>query len=200
MPKLSTITEWSMTRSTGLSGLIFSGSPPSLVMASRIAARSTTAGTPVKSCIRTRAGRKLISCSDRALVFQPGGDGLRGRPGRPSAVFVAQQVFQQHLHRDGQARDAGQTGFLGGRRGCNKRRSSRPTASSRRVWKLSFDGMEGRLSLFRAARKPVAGSRAVTSRTHSVRPCARVEPRAAAVLIAPLAPVASSTRWRRTAR
>ena len=32
-------------------------------MASRIAARSTTAGTPVKSCIRTRAGRKAISCS-----------------------------------------------------------------------------------------------------------------------------------------
>ena len=32
-------------------------------MASRIAARSTTAGTPVKSCMRTRAGRKAISFS-----------------------------------------------------------------------------------------------------------------------------------------
>ena len=32
-------------------------------MASRMAARSTTAGTPVKSCISTRAGRKAISCS-----------------------------------------------------------------------------------------------------------------------------------------
>ena len=30
-------------------------------IASRIAARSTTAGTPVKSCINTRAGRKAIS-------------------------------------------------------------------------------------------------------------------------------------------
>ncbi len=30
-------------------------------MASRMAARSTTAGTPVKSCMRTRAGRKAIS-------------------------------------------------------------------------------------------------------------------------------------------
>ena len=38
-------------------------------MASRIAARSTTAGTPVKSCISTRAGRKAISRSDVPLVF-----------------------------------------------------------------------------------------------------------------------------------
>ena len=32
-------------------------------MASRMAARSTTAGTPVKSCISTRAGVKEISAS-----------------------------------------------------------------------------------------------------------------------------------------
>lgn len=32
------------------SGLILFGSPPSMFMASRIHARSTTAGTPVKSC------------------------------------------------------------------------------------------------------------------------------------------------------
>jgi len=43
-------------------------------MASRIAARSTTAGTPVKSCIRTRAGWNGISslgsasASQRAIV------------------------------------------------------------------------------------------------------------------------------------
>ena len=54
---MSTITEWSMTRSTGTSGLIFCGLAPSFAVASRIAARSTTAGTPVKSCISTRAGR-----------------------------------------------------------------------------------------------------------------------------------------------
>ena len=53
-----------MTRSTGTSGLIFFGSPPSIFMASRMAARSTTAGTPVKSCISTRAGRKAISRSE----------------------------------------------------------------------------------------------------------------------------------------
>ena len=59
----STMTEWSITRSTGTSGLIFVASPPRFSMASRMAARSTTAGTPVKSCISTRAGRKAISCS-----------------------------------------------------------------------------------------------------------------------------------------
>ena len=45
-----------MTRSTGTSGFTLAGSPPSLAMPSRMAARSTTAGTPVKSCIRMRDG------------------------------------------------------------------------------------------------------------------------------------------------
>ncbi len=50
-----------MTRSTGTSGLAFLGSAPIFLRASRMAARSTTQGTPVKSCKTTRAGRKLIS-------------------------------------------------------------------------------------------------------------------------------------------
>ena len=57
-----------MTRSTGTSGLIFFASPPRCSIASRIAARSTTAGTPVKSCISTRAGRNATSRSE-VLVF-----------------------------------------------------------------------------------------------------------------------------------
>ena len=48
--------EWSITNSAGCSGLIKVGSPESRSMASRIAARSTTAGTPVKSCNKTRLG------------------------------------------------------------------------------------------------------------------------------------------------
>ena len=68
VPKASTMTEWSITRSTGTIGLIFCGSPPRLDMASRMAARSTTAGTPVKSCISTRAGRNAISCSVLPLL------------------------------------------------------------------------------------------------------------------------------------
>ena len=69
-----------MTRSTGHSGLILEGSPPSLFMASLIAAKSTTAGTPlwwlnrrmiyVKSWRITLAGLKGISTSFFELLDQ----------------------------------------------------------------------------------------------------------------------------------
>ena len=52
-----------MTSSAGHSGLIFLGSPPRSFIASRIAAKSTTQGTPVKSCSTTRAGMNAISCT-----------------------------------------------------------------------------------------------------------------------------------------
>ena len=48
-----------------------SGSPPSSAIASRIAARSTTHGTPVKSCITTRAGRNGTSAVEPELGRQP---------------------------------------------------------------------------------------------------------------------------------
>ena len=72
-------------------------------MASRMAARSTTAGTPVKSCISTRAGRKAISLLDLALVCSQSATADDVVLGDGAAVFVAQQVFEQHLHRVGQA-------------------------------------------------------------------------------------------------
>ncbi len=50
-----------MTRSAGTTGLILAGSPPSSLIPSRMAARSTTAGTPVKSCSTTREGMKGTS-------------------------------------------------------------------------------------------------------------------------------------------
>ena len=50
-----------MTSSAGASGLIFAGSPPRSFIASRMVARSTTHGTPVKSCMITRAGVNWIS-------------------------------------------------------------------------------------------------------------------------------------------
>ena len=65
------ITEWSMTSSAGASGFTFAGSPPSSVTASRIVARSTTQGTPVKSCMITRAGVNWISVSGSAAGSQP---------------------------------------------------------------------------------------------------------------------------------
>ena len=64
------ITEWSMTSSAGESGLIFSASPPSSATASRMVARSTTQGTPVKSCMITRAGVNWISVSGSASSSQ----------------------------------------------------------------------------------------------------------------------------------
>ena len=70
-PKKSATTEWSMTSSTGTSGLIFVASPPRAAMPSRMAARSTTAGTPVRSCMMTRAGENWISVSGSAFGSQP---------------------------------------------------------------------------------------------------------------------------------
>jgi hypothetical protein len=70
VPNTSTCTEWSITSSAGTSGLIFAASPPRSAIASRMAARSTTAGTPVKSCITTRAGVKAISLLGPAFASQ----------------------------------------------------------------------------------------------------------------------------------
>ncbi len=56
VPKELTWTEWSTTRSAGTSGSTREGSPFARTIAARIAARSTTAGTPVKSWRSTRAG------------------------------------------------------------------------------------------------------------------------------------------------
>src|ERR1035437_2200624 len=69
VPYSSTCTEWSITRSTGWSGLILDALPPSFASASRMAARSTTQGTPVKSCSSTRAVRNAISLSTRSRTF-----------------------------------------------------------------------------------------------------------------------------------
>lgn len=65
----STWMEWSITRSAYTSGLIFAGSPPRVFIVVRIAARSTTAGTPVKSYSRTRAGLNGISTSCCEVSF-----------------------------------------------------------------------------------------------------------------------------------
>ena len=81
-------------------------------MASRIAARSTTAGTPVKSCISTRAGRNG-DLAIGGLGLEPLRDRLDVFLGDRAAVLVAQQVFQQHLHRERQPRDAVEAVLLG---------------------------------------------------------------------------------------
>jgi hypothetical protein len=81
-PEDSAITEWSITSSTGMTGLIRDGSPPRPASASRIAARSTTAGTPVKSCMSTRSGVKAISDEggppENRLPAQPASASMSG--------------------------------------------------------------------------------------------------------------------------
>jgi hypothetical protein len=56
VPATSAMTEWSTTRVQGTLGLTLEASPPLLTMASRMEAKSTNTGTPVKSWNRTRDG------------------------------------------------------------------------------------------------------------------------------------------------
>ena len=71
-----------MTSSAGASGLILPASPPSSRTASRMVARSTTQGTPVKSCMITRAGVNWISSFGSAAGSQ-----------EPSELMVAAVMF-----------------------------------------------------------------------------------------------------------
>ena len=77
---------------------------PSAAIASRIAARSTTAGTPVKSCISTRAGREgdLLA---RLRLGVPAGERLDVGGVDRAVALGAQQVLEQDLQREGQPRD-----------------------------------------------------------------------------------------------
>jgi hypothetical protein len=68
-------------------------------MADRMAARSTTAGTPVKSCSRTRAGRNGIS--SRAGAFRViGRQPLDVLLAYRKTIEVSKQPFEQDLDRD----------------------------------------------------------------------------------------------------
>ena len=93
-----------MIRSTSTRGLIALGFPPSSSIASRIAARSTTAGTPVKSCISTRAGWNGISTDGSAFASQVAIASTSSRGDR-GAVLEAESVLEQDLERVGQPSD-----------------------------------------------------------------------------------------------
>ena len=81
-------------------------------MASRIAARSTTAGTPVKSCISTRAGLKAISFSAAPLCWLQLRRILDVGLAGAAAIFIAQHVLDDDLQGERQPRDAGQAVLL----------------------------------------------------------------------------------------
>ena len=97
LPNTSAITEWSMTSSAGMSGLILR----------RVAAQGAASprawrpgpprpGTPVKSCMITRAGLNGISVSGSAAGSQPASAPMWSAV-MLRAVLGAQQVLQQHL-------------------------------------------------------------------------------------------------------
>ena len=90
-----------MTSSAGMSGLIFPGPPPRARMASRIAARPTTVGTPGQ-VLQEHLGRGELDLGGVPAAFGggvpkvgEGGADLRG--GDVDPVLVAEQVLQQDL-------------------------------------------------------------------------------------------------------
>ena len=100
-PYSSTCTLWSITRSTGTSGLIRWGSPPARFIADRMAARSTTHGTPVKSCKITRAGENGSSTAFTLVAFQFATP-VHVRLVHHEPVQISQRALQQHLDRERQ--------------------------------------------------------------------------------------------------
>src|SRR5205823_11768653 len=104
VPYSSTCTEWSITSSAGFSGLTRSALPPRRTMASRMAARSTTHGTPVKSCRMTRAGGEgdLVGRGRPRIPLE---QRLDVGAGHAHAVLEAQQILEEDLQRVGQARE-----------------------------------------------------------------------------------------------
>jgi len=85
----------------GIRGLTRLGSPPRVLMASRMAPRSTTAGTPVKSAlVRVRACRRFRGW---ARLLRPSRRGIRCLRRDVDAVFAAEQVFEQDLEAEGES-------------------------------------------------------------------------------------------------
>ena len=124
-----------MTRSAGTSGLTRAGSPPRSAIASRMTARSTIAGTPVKSWRITRAGMNGTSAS-AATPGRHAASVSTSSPRTIAAAGVAQGVLEQDLERDGGAR----RGRAGRRRRRAGSRSGRPGPSVARAPKGSIVG------------------------------------------------------------
>ena len=128
----STCTEWSITRSTGISGLMRRGSPPMRAMASRIAARSTThghAGEVLQDHARRHEGNLALRLL-LGIPLEDGGD-VVGRDG--AAVLAPQQVLEQHAQRERQPRRPGPRGRRAGawRSARRRRRACRGSSCCR---------------------------------------------------------------------
>jgi hypothetical protein len=124
-----------MTSSAGTSGLIFAGSPPSSAMASRIAARSTTAGTPVKSCITTRAGVNAISWLGSLFASQRASASMSAAVTEP-LPSVRRRFSSRTLSENG-SRATSKRSWSAARRKISRERP--PTSRVERAPKLSAD-------------------------------------------------------------
>src|ERR1700733_14547413 len=98
-PNSSTCTEWSMTNSAGCSGLINLASPPSRFMASRMAARSTTAGR-AGEILEQHAARREGNFFFRFRILVPRGERANFILRDVAPIFGAQQVLQQNAQRE----------------------------------------------------------------------------------------------------
>src|SRR5664280_410245 len=95
--------EWSITSSAGASGLIFAGSPPSATMASRIAARSTTHGTP--DAFVRNAEIEFGRNRERYQFLRWGQEAFDNFKVVPPNTGIVHQVNLEHLARTVFARD-----------------------------------------------------------------------------------------------
>ena len=104
VPNSSTITLWSMTRCTGTSGLIFCGSPPSC--SHRVAHRREVDDRgDAGEVLHQHARRAVLDLAVDPTLLQPVGHRLEVVASDGLAVLEAKQILQQHLHREGQARN-----------------------------------------------------------------------------------------------
>ncbi len=100
-PKMSAITEWSMTSSAGASGLILSASPPRSAIASRMVARSTTHGH-AGEVLHDHPRRGELDLGVRLGVRIPVRQRADVVGGDVGAVLGADQVLQKDLQAERQ--------------------------------------------------------------------------------------------------
>ena len=120
-----------MTSSAGASGLILAASPPRSTIASRIVARSTTQGTPVKSCMITRAGVNWISVSGSACGSQAASARIW------SAVMLAPSSVRSRFSSRTLRLNGSRSAPVDAPRAGRSRTSRSPTSSVPRAPKLS---------------------------------------------------------------
>ena len=183
VPYWSTWTEWSMTRSAGTSGLTRAGSPPRSAIASRMTARSTTAGTPGE-VLEDDPGRHERDLGLGRLARPPRGErrdvGLADDP----AAGVPEHVLEEDLegHRDAPEVEPGRHAAVGqgGQRvagpaapprGSSGRRTDRSRPTHRPLAVATLVSWKSTARTVRTAPAAAPGTSRGPLRPPSDRPC-----------------------------